>query len=239
MPPRVTSTGFRTFRYSPGNVERAQPRLVNEDHEGSGTSVEDRDLGPAHLDAHVVHPEGVERRKEVLHGVDGDAVVAQGGGVVLAGQVSEGGGDLDAHVDSDEADAVLGGGGQQAKAHGLARVQADAGATHGLPECSSVTHRCERSRCCRVAKIQSQRRCAVVASAREIPLGRQDVSILLSTTCGADRVSAWLESHAATATLWLGGHWPGTHLCLPWSTAFRSSTRPHCRLAPSAWLRIA
>ena len=84
LPPRTTSTGFSTFRYWRGDVPGLEPGLVDQDHEGGGAAVEDRDLGPVHLDERVVDSQRVERGQQVLDGVDGDPVAGERRGVVLA-----------------------------------------------------------------------------------------------------------------------------------------------------------
>ena len=126
--------------------EGTQAGLVQQDHERRRAAVEDRDLGAVHLDEHVVDAEGQERRQEVLDRADGEAVAQERRRVVLRADVREGGGDRDAHVRADEADAVLGRRGPQAQAHRAARVKPDARASDVAPQCSSVSHDVSASR---------------------------------------------------------------------------------------------
>ena len=126
--------------------ERAQAGLVQQDHERRRAAVEDRDLGAVDLDEHVVDTEGQERRQEVLDRADREAVAQQRRRVVLRADVREGGGDGDAHVRADEADAVLGRRGPQAQPHRTPRVKPDARAPDVAPQCSSVSHDVSASR---------------------------------------------------------------------------------------------
>ena len=120
--------------------EGPQPRLVQEDDEGGGAAVEDRDLGAVDLHPHVVDTQPRERREQVLDGADRDATAAQGRGVVLAPDVGECRRDLDAHVGACEADAVLGRGGKQAQADGSSRVEPDARARDLASQGSTIDH---------------------------------------------------------------------------------------------------
>src|SRR5947209_10839075 len=72
--------------------------LVDEDDEGRAAPVQDRHLGSVDLHEGVVDAEAVQGRQQVLHGVHGDAVTAQGRRVVETGQVFDRGRDLDADV---------------------------------------------------------------------------------------------------------------------------------------------
>ena len=100
--------------------ERLEPRLVEQDDEWGGAAVQYRDLRSIHLHEGVVHPEAEESGKQVLDGADGNPVTREGGGVVLAREVLEGGRDLDPDVGAEETDPVLGGSGPKGEANGLA-----------------------------------------------------------------------------------------------------------------------
>ena len=100
-------------------------------------------VGGKGVDLHpgVVDAQAGECGQKVLHGPDRDSVPTQGGRVVLLSDVGQGGGDLDAHVRPGEADAVLGGCGQEPQADRSARVEPDARAADLAPQCSPVDHR--------------------------------------------------------------------------------------------------
>src|SRR5258708_29560753 len=104
---------------------------MNEDPERSGAAVQDGDLGTVRLHDRVVHAQRVEGGEQVLNGVDGDPIPAQGGGVVLPGEAGEAGRNLHIHVAAVEANAVLGGGGPEAQAGGPGPGGADPAAAHG------------------------------------------------------------------------------------------------------------
>jgi hypothetical protein len=113
---------------------------VDQDHERRGAAVEHRDLGAVHLHPRVIDAERPQGRQQVLHRVDRHPVARQRRRVVEPGQVLEGGGDLDADIGADEANAVLGGGRLQVEPDRLPRVETDPGAADGSLECSALAH---------------------------------------------------------------------------------------------------
>jgi hypothetical protein len=120
--------------------ERPQAHLVQQDHERRGAAVEDRHFRTVHLDAHVVDPETHERRQQVLDGPDRHAVLAERRRVILRADVGERCRDLDADVGPGEADAVLGGGREQAQAHGAPAVEPDPGACDLASQRAAINH---------------------------------------------------------------------------------------------------
>ncbi len=87
---------------------------MNQDDEGRGAAVENRNLGAVHLDEGIVHTQPVERRQEMLHRVHADPVASEGRRVVLFAQAVEPRRDQDSDVRPPEADPVLGRSGEKA-----------------------------------------------------------------------------------------------------------------------------
>ena len=100
--------------------ERLEPRLVEQDHEGSGAAVQHRDLRSIHLHEGVVYAEAEESGEQVLDGADGHSVTRERRRMVLAPEVLQGGRDLDSDVGAQETNPMLGRCGPEGKADGLA-----------------------------------------------------------------------------------------------------------------------
>jgi hypothetical protein len=76
----------------------------------------------------------------MLDSIDGNARVAEAGGVIEAGEVGDAGGDFDAYIGAKEANAVFGRGRLQLESHGLAGVKPDPGTADGTSQRPSIGH---------------------------------------------------------------------------------------------------
>ena len=112
-------------------------------HERLRAAIEDGQLQVVELDDGIVHAQADERREQVLGGGDEHALLHQASGVADLGHVAADCLHLKAfQIDAAEKNARSGRRRQNAQAHGSAAVQADAAASHWLPDCLFEFHAC-------------------------------------------------------------------------------------------------